>query len=205
MQELAPGECRSWDIIFRGEVKKEKAKLLMDIDEEKLSGLRNAPTSLQLELAVLKKKFSDYLLTENTRWRQRARGWLKEGDANTKYFHAVANDRNKVNLITEIQIDNNVYKDPLLLPQISLHFKSKFQQSPSSMNINWEELHLPATWDSEMDAVFSEDEIKRVLFESYSEGAPGPDDSVSILSEIWSLVKQDIYDMMNNLHKGNGK
>lgn len=40
-------------------------------------------------------------------WRQKSREkWLKEGDRSTKYFHALASYRRRINYIEEIVIDN---------------------------------------------------------------------------------------------------
>jgi hypothetical protein len=41
---------------------------------------------------------------EYDRWRQRAKEkWLKNGDKNTKYFHACVNQRRRSNQILQIQ------------------------------------------------------------------------------------------------------
>lgn len=51
-------------------------------------------------------KLNELLLQEEMYWKQRAKHlWLKDGDANTRFFHAQASRRNKINniayLVTE--------------------------------------------------------------------------------------------------------
>jgi hypothetical protein len=51
----------------------------------------------------LKADLNSLLEQEELKWRQRAKeNWLKNGDRNTKYFHACANQRSKKNTICEV-------------------------------------------------------------------------------------------------------
>ncbi len=45
-------------------------------------------------------------MDEETLWKTRAKQqWIKEGDGNTKFFHAIANGRRRANAIHEV-VDN---------------------------------------------------------------------------------------------------
>ena len=55
------------------------------------------------EISCLRRDINDLLDDEEIYWSQRAKAlWLKEGDKNTKFFHAQASERRKNNAITGI-------------------------------------------------------------------------------------------------------
>ena len=50
---------------------------------------------------------------EEMDWRQRFRQlWLKEGDANTRFFHLVANGRRRMNQILRIRVGTQQHSGP---------------------------------------------------------------------------------------------
>lgn len=55
----------------------------------------------------MQKGVDKILEAKNIKWKQRAKWrWLEEGDKNTKYFHQVASQRRKTNMIKKL-VDNN--------------------------------------------------------------------------------------------------
>jgi hypothetical protein len=57
----------------------------------------------------LQRKMTQLLVQEDVYWRQRAKShWYKEGDLNTKFFHASATARKKVNKILSLEDDAGV-------------------------------------------------------------------------------------------------
>lgn len=53
-----------------------------------------------------------------------------------------------------------------------------------------------------LEAPFSEPEIKKAVFESYSDGAPGPDGlSFMFYQKFWEEVKGDLLEMFQTFHK----
>lgn len=54
-----------------------------------------------------------------------------------------------------------------------------------------------------MEAPFSEEEIRLVLFESYAEGAPGPDGfSFMFYQAFWDVIKSDFMSLVKDFESG---
>jgi hypothetical protein len=79
-----------------------------------------------------KKHFTDIWHFLNSKesmvvYRSRSR-WLREGDANSRYFHNVMNSRGKRNSIKALEVEVGWTKDPSLIRQaVVSFFKNQFQ------------------------------------------------------------------------------
>lgn len=63
---------------------------------------------------LLKTRLLGLAAIERSRARQRSRiTWIKKGDANTNYFHIIANNRKKKNYIQAMHLDSEVYTSQL--------------------------------------------------------------------------------------------
>lgn len=75
------------------------------------------------------------LQQEDSYWRQRAKAhWFKDGDRNTKYFHASATARKKVNKILSLETDHGVIvTDSAGMSDVARnYFVDLFQQKQSN-------------------------------------------------------------------------
>jgi hypothetical protein len=68
----------------------------------------------------------------------------------------------------------------------------------------WEEDELVRSEENELvEAQFSEEEIKKVIFDSYAKGAPGPDGfSFLFYQKFWTLIKHDFMALVRGFEKG---
>jgi hypothetical protein len=54
-----------------------------------------------------------------------------------------------------------------------------------------------------LEEKFSEEEVKKAIFDSYSEGAPGPDGlSFVFYQSFWDMIKQDLMAMLEEFRRG---
>jgi hypothetical protein len=77
---------------------------------QRLTYLRNNFTGTnQDQIAAVSRNLSQLMLQDDVYWRQRAKKhWYKDGDKNTKFFHASATTRKKANRILSLEDDNGI-------------------------------------------------------------------------------------------------
>ncbi|GAU37415.1 hypothetical protein TSUD_361200 [Trifolium subterraneum] len=136
-----------------GYVLKEKLKRIKrELKEWHKSHTHNLPSrieSLNVRLATLDKKGEEDTLLEpelaelheittdihslsrlhtSICWQQSRSRWLKEGDANTKYFHSVLASRRWGNVISSLQVDSTIVEGVVPIREaVVSHFASHFK------------------------------------------------------------------------------
>ena len=90
--------------------KKEKQTLLNKLDELDKKEESSILGDLDLNLKhVLNERLSELLREEEIKWYQRAKvKHLLEGDANTKYYHLLANGRHRKTRIFQLEDGSNI-------------------------------------------------------------------------------------------------
>lgn len=97
-------------------------------DEKSLEEIEiSSRKQLQMELW-------QWLKTRESYWAQNSWSqWLKEGDKNTKYFHAIATMRRRQNSIEQICVGDSIIEDPVSIKKEAVNFFSKiFKEDFSS-------------------------------------------------------------------------
>jgi hypothetical protein len=110
-----------------------------------------------------KKKFIALAIIERARKKQRSRiANIKEGDANTKFFHLRVNARRRKNYIQRLKHNHGWVTDHGANAQvIDNHFHSVMGRGEArSVDFNWETLHFNNLNLESMDALFSEEEVR---------------------------------------------
>ena len=97
---ICAAELSRWNSAVYGQIPK---KIQDKRNRLEALAMREKDKELSLEINRLRGEINDLLDDEEMYWGQRAKAhWLKEGDKNTKFFHAQAPERRKQNTIVGI-------------------------------------------------------------------------------------------------------
>lgn len=144
----------------------------------------------------LKRKLLGLCSFERTIARQRScMRWLREGDANTRFFHLHANRRRRRNYITGLMIsDSWVLNQKGIEEAFHDHFVNSLGKPVHhnhSLDLNF--LNLSVHDLRELDADISEQEVWETIKSLPSRKAPGPDGFTSLFYQhCWDVIKPDI-------------
>ncbi|PNX62136.1 cysteine-rich receptor-like protein kinase, partial [Trifolium pratense] len=141
-------------------------------------------------------------------WQQSRSRWLKEGDANTKYFHSVLASRRRGNAISTLQVDSTVVEGvaPIrhaVVSHFASHFKAVNVDRPGLDNLifNW----LQSTEASSLVKPFSLDEVKAAVWDCDSYKSPGPDGiNFGFIKDFWAEMQDDVMRFILEFHR-NGR
>ncbi|KAL5823208.1 hypothetical protein ACOSQ4_021108 [Xanthoceras sorbifolium] len=148
------------------------------------------------DIRLVEKELDALLLQEEIYWRQRSRvSWLKFGDRNSKFFHAKASARRKVNEILGLSDERGCWhSDPGSVHRIVCeYFSSIFSSSaPSPETLRRVtqvvEPRVSSSMNALLDAKFSAEEVRQALFLMYPTKAPGVDGMPALFFQNCSLA-----------------
>ncbi|XP_071676910.1 uncharacterized protein [Lolium perenne] len=151
--------------------------------------------------ANLKRRVKSLTALERSRKRQASRiSYLREGEANTKFFHRRVNARKRKNHILGLKHNlgwavTHEDKDNLIFDQFS---QALGRPPPRQLDFNWEALNPTAHLLEDLGLPFSEAEIKEDVDDMHADKAPGPDDfSIAIFRSCWDIMKDDLMKTIN--------
>jgi hypothetical protein len=141
-------------------------------------------------------------------WQQSRLKWLKEGDANSKYFHSMLATRRRGNAISSVQVDGVTLEGvhPVRQAVFSLfatHFKARAVTRPGVKNLRFRRLSVVE--GSGLTRPFSESEVKDAVWDCDSFKSPGPDGvNFGFIKDFWEEMKGDVMRFISEFHR-NGK
>jgi hypothetical protein len=179
--------------------------LRLDVVQE-----RRTLTHMELWLRrMLKQSVLGLASLERTIARQRSRiRWLREGDANTAFFHAVANGRRVKNYIASVRVGEELITDQERKVETftEAFFQLLGRVQPREHTLDLEALDIPTAELQDLDAMFTEEEIWGVVKDLHPDRAPGPDGFTgAFYQRAWPVIKGDIIAGLLKLSVGDGR
>ncbi|KEH21707.1 hypothetical protein MTR_7g015270 [Medicago truncatula] len=191
---------RNW-VFFNGRGAKRKRSWV---------GVVVLPWNLRVECATLQtlmfksQFFQETLATADVLrrclyWRQRAKAHLyKDGDRNTKFFHASATARKKLNRITSLDDDvgNKVTSEQGLQEVAQNYFVNIFQQQDSDFSSVIDVINPSISVHDYiiLTTPFTKAEFRDAIFSMHPDKYSGPDGySPGFYQYFWNLCSDDIF------------
>ncbi|XP_019150238.1 PREDICTED: uncharacterized protein LOC109147056 [Ipomoea nil] len=129
--------------------------------------------------------------------------WLKDADANTRFYHRYASHRKKKNAITKVMNDNGDWIEGDAMRHVILnYYRGIFSSSSLTVNDDFFESIQPRVTAAQNEGLlrpFEESEIKAALFSMYPDKAPGPDGmNPGFYQHFWDVVGSDVSSFIVN-------
>ena len=168
--------------------------------QKKIEKLRTHATEVNVNyFNSLKHRLDKLLVQDDLFWKQRAKTfWYREGDLNTKFFHAAATSRRKVNRIEHLQNSNGTVcrKEEELQIIARDYISHLFTKLPSTRA---DVISKVATSISDDDncsltTAFTLEEFKTAAFSMQADKCPGPDGfNPGFYQIFWNMCGSEIH------------
>ncbi|XP_073360435.1 uncharacterized protein [Aegilops tauschii subsp. strangulata] len=133
---------------------------------------------------------------------------MESRDANTKLFQAVANGRRTKNFIPHIRHNGELVSQQERNEEI---FSDAYEQLlgqalARDVDVDLSFLDMAQLDLSELDTIFTEEEVWSAIKEMHPERAPGPDGfTAAFYQKVWPIIKHEIMAVFLKLYVGDGR
>lgn len=148
---------------------------------------------------------------EEVYWQQRgSEKWILQGDANTTFFHLVANGRRRKKMILNLEEEGRQIVDPKEIQDIIYSFYKKLFGYQPERRVRladrvWEVSGRLSEGDNvRLTRPFTEEEVGEVISNLKANSATGPDGfSYTFYKSCWGIIKSDFMKLMEDFYEGN--
>lgn len=155
---------------------------------------------------TLKRKLLGLSSLERTIARQKSRLLhLKDGDANSRFFHQHARHRQRKNALLSLAHNSEHITGQENIASIVDEFYNRLlgTATPREHRLNLDALNLPVRDLCELEGPFSEEEVLRTIKSMPLDKAPGPDGfTTRFYVSCWSIIKYDLLAAFSMFRRG---
>ncbi|XP_024626870.1 uncharacterized protein [Medicago truncatula] len=175
---------------------------------EKVQSMLKAKESGNDEVWRARLMESELRANASISWQHSRTLWLREGDANSKYFHAIMSDIRRRNTLSSILVEGNVVEG---VSEVIAAVLSYFQNHYQAHEINRHRVddmnfrRLSVLEGNTLIYPFNEIEVKAAVWDCDGYKNPGPDGiPMDFIKDFWSELKGDIMRFVLEFHR-NGR
>lgn len=182
--------------------------------EERITMLRGQLDKAVTSTAISQERRNEIIeelnkayLDEEIYWKQKSRvNWLRSGDRNTKYFHAITKGKRVRNTISSIQYDNGViYRGQRDIANVAIDYFKKLYTTENIDSRLYEKVFhgfshcVGPEMNGDLIRQVTEEEIKTTVMDIGAHKAPGPDGFTAIFchtywEDIGPEIKKEVVD-----------
>jgi hypothetical protein len=182
------------------------AKLVLDINvmdvRSEGDGLSDGDVELRKNLFAQfwhLKKSKESVLAQRSRTR-----WLKEGDENSRFFHACIKSRGKKNHIRALRVGDEWFEKPVEIRMATVDYFTHHFASENWVRPKLDGIVFPCLVDEDNRGLvqpFGMEEFEQVVMDSDGNKSPGPDGfNFAFVKSMWRVIKREIRIMFEQFH-----
>lgn len=201
-------KLKKWNWEIFGDVRKNLEETRGKIERLEIASQNNCTDTEIQELSKLKEEFAKMLRWEADILFQKTREkWLKEGDRNTKYFHAIIKDRRRKNTLKLTQADGRVISDNKEIIEGAVeYFRDIFSASPYCLHGDLFQNYptrASEVMNRDLEAIPTTQEIWDSIQSLSPDSAPGPDGFTGhFFRGCWDIIQADVVEMVKGFFLG---
>jgi hypothetical protein len=181
----------------------------LDVLDKKAEVTCLSPQEVDVK-SYLTNRLALLLREEEIKWYQQAKTKnLLQGDANTQYFHLVANGKNRKTRIYQLEDDDRVIEGDANLKQfITQYYKGLFgPPDETALELDGSRRddipQVSAEENRFLIELFSEEEVRTAIFQMEHNKAPGSDGFPADFYQVfWEVIKKYLMAMFSEFYDG---